>query len=189
MLRRLAACTFVIPDSHIRNHTACVDPSNATFYMPEVKKAAHPELAAVNYEAQEQVFSWVKWLTHTANPMTPAARTSKSLFSAAMHVAARRLQSPARVFGLLVLATGVVRAVLASGPEVRPTPPALRRSRSRRLPLVHLRRGLLMATTFSAASTHLLLYPPVSQFYCSPLFAEAGQKHACSCPCILHYFA
>lgn len=72
VLRRLAACTFVVPDSHIRNHTACVDPSNATYYMPEVKKAAHPELAGVNCEAQEQVFSWVRWLTHSANPMTPA---------------------------------------------------------------------------------------------------------------------
>ena len=48
VLRRLAACTIVVPDSRIRNHTACVDPSNATFYMPEVKKAAHPELAGVN---------------------------------------------------------------------------------------------------------------------------------------------
>ena len=72
MHARLAACTFVIPDSHLRNHTACLDPSNDTYYLPEVRKAAHPSLAGVNCEAQEQVFSWVKWLTHTANPMTPA---------------------------------------------------------------------------------------------------------------------
>ena len=70
--RKLASCTFVAPDSHIRNHTACVDETNETYFLPEVRKSAHPELKGINCEAQEQAFSWVKWLTHVANPMTPA---------------------------------------------------------------------------------------------------------------------
>ena len=68
-------CRFVLPESHARGHTACLDPTH-THYLPEVRKAAHPELTGVNTEAQEHVFSWVRWLTHVANPMTPVRHRS-----------------------------------------------------------------------------------------------------------------
>lgn len=69
--RGLAACTFVLPESHARGHTACMDPDHA-HYLPEVKKSAHPALAGVNTEVQEHVFAWSRWLVYVANPMTPA---------------------------------------------------------------------------------------------------------------------
>lgn len=63
-------CLFVLPESHLRGHTACLDPDHP-FFLPEVRKTAHPELHGVNTEAQEHVFAWARWLVHVANPMTP----------------------------------------------------------------------------------------------------------------------
>ena len=68
--RRLRDCTFILPESHARGHTACLDPTS-TYYLPEVRKRNHPALAGVNCEAQEHVFSWVRWLVFVANPMAP----------------------------------------------------------------------------------------------------------------------
>ena len=63
-------CQFILPESHARGHTACLNPDHV-HYLPEVRKSAHPELAGVNTEAQEQVFAWSRWLVYVANPMTP----------------------------------------------------------------------------------------------------------------------
>ena len=68
--QKLRDCIFFLPESHARGHTACLDPAS-TYYLPEVRKGSHSILAGVNSEAQEQVFAWVRWLIHVANPMTP----------------------------------------------------------------------------------------------------------------------
>ena len=68
--RTLRDCTFVLPESHARGHTACLDESHS-HYLPEVRKASHPILAGVNTEVQEHVFAWSRWLVYVANPMKP----------------------------------------------------------------------------------------------------------------------
>ena len=68
--QRLRDCKFFLPESHVRGHTACLDPAS-NYYLPEVRKGSHSILAGVNSEAQEQVFAWVRWLIYVANPMTP----------------------------------------------------------------------------------------------------------------------
>lgn len=68
--QKLRDCIFFLPESHVRGHTACLDPAS-NYYSPEVRKGSHSILAGVNSEAQEQVFAWVRWLIYVANPMTP----------------------------------------------------------------------------------------------------------------------
>eukprot|EP00435_Cladocopium_sp_Y103_P036672 s2437_g9.t1 len=69
-MRIFRDCRFVLPESHARGHTACLDPTHVHF-LPEVRKSAHPELQGINTEAQEHVFAWVRWLVYVANPMAP----------------------------------------------------------------------------------------------------------------------
>ena len=48
------ACVFFLPCSHVKNHTACLDPESS-YYLPEILKEKHEVLTGVNTEVQEQV--------------------------------------------------------------------------------------------------------------------------------------
>jgi len=49
-----APCVFFLPCSHVKNHTACLNPGSS-YYLPEVLKEKHEVLTDVNTEVQEQV--------------------------------------------------------------------------------------------------------------------------------------
>lgn len=117
MHRRLRDCCFVLPGSHVvRNHTACREPTNAQYHLPEVLKENHPELQGVNFEAQEQIFSWVRWLVHVANPMTPAKH--RAFFQLLVLERNRRLglPRPRRARPRFRIWRGAARAVVPAQP-------------------------------------------------------------------------
>ena len=67
----IAALTFVIDSFHVANHTACITEGH-DFFLPEVRRERHPQLAAVNTQTAEQFFSWADPFVRSTASMTPS---------------------------------------------------------------------------------------------------------------------
>lgn len=67
----IAALTFVIDSFHVANHTACITEGH-DFFLPEVRRERHPQLAGLNTQTAEQFFSWADPLVQSTASMAPS---------------------------------------------------------------------------------------------------------------------
>ena len=98
----IAALTFVIDSFHLANHTACITEGH-DFFLPEVRRERHPQLAEVNTQTAEQFFSWADPFVRSTASMTPAVFQAFVLILVHLYnsvvcndSAARRRPRPAR---------------------------------------------------------------------------------------------
>jgi hypothetical protein len=66
----LAHVCYVIDRFHLKNHTACLNPSHRR-YMPEVDVYAHAKLQGVNTAINESFNAWIDRFVYSANNMHP----------------------------------------------------------------------------------------------------------------------
>ena len=118
-MQRLANSVFVIPQSHLRNHVACVNPAHS-MYLPEVCKDAHPQLTGINLECNEQVFSWLRHLLYITNCMTATKHQAFLLLVVLRRNAARKAPVHLRVRKKFAK-PAAPKTALRDVPALRPT--------------------------------------------------------------------